>query len=169
MTTIAFDPAAFRVLYPQFANAGTYPDVMLNDWWATATSIVSADDYGCLVLTGTKRVQALNLLTAHIGTLFQRIQAGGHARHAAIGHNRQNGRDAHTAAHQDAIPMVVVTDRLRRPGAHVASGGGRGGLFRRVGYPERAAFRKAGGSFECRPSRGSPAPMLTGYGCSWPA
>jgi hypothetical protein len=148
MTTIAFNPAAFRVLYPQFANAGTYPDVMLNDWWATATSIVSADDYGCLVLTGTKRVQALNLLTAHIGTLFQRIQAG-----ETMPVMPQSATIDKTAVTLTPPPTKTQFQwwlSLTGYGAQVLmllQVAAVGGFYAGVGYPERAAFRKAGGFF----------------------
>lgn len=74
MTTIVFDVAAFRVSFPEFANATTYPDATLEINWDIATCYISDEDYGYL---STKcRTLALNLMTAHITKLSGLINAG---------------------------------------------------------------------------------------------
>lgn len=76
MTTITFDPAAFRKAYPEFANTTCAPDERLQGWFDTAAVYISAQDNACYMLAGARRVLALNLLTAHIGTLFEMVKAG---------------------------------------------------------------------------------------------
>lgn len=75
MTTIVFDVAAFRVAFPQFANATAYPDVTLQGYWDVAVLYVSDEaDYGRL--TGAARARAIDLLTAHLAALSALIAAG---------------------------------------------------------------------------------------------
>ena len=64
MTTITFDIEQFREQFPEFSNETTYPDVMLQMYFAMATCYVSDEDYGCL--SGACRGLALNLMTAHL-------------------------------------------------------------------------------------------------------
>lgn len=75
MTTIVFDVAAFRVAFPQFASATTYPDLTLQGFWDVAILYVSDDaDYGRL--QGGARARVLDLLTAHLAALSLAIAAG---------------------------------------------------------------------------------------------
>lgn len=73
---IVFDPTAFRALFPAFANTGTYPDATLQSWFDLATGYISTTNFNGLMLGGAARVQALNLLTAHLGAIFGLIAAG---------------------------------------------------------------------------------------------
>jgi len=74
MTIIAFDAAAFRVLFPAFVNSTTYPDATLQAYWDTAVLYISATNYG--YLNGTARTRAINLLTAHIAKLADALALG---------------------------------------------------------------------------------------------
>jgi len=64
MTTIVFDIPSFRLKFPEFANATTYPNEMLQIYWDTATCYINNEDYGCL--SGSCRELALNYMTAHL-------------------------------------------------------------------------------------------------------
>ena len=73
---IPFDPAAFRLAYGQFANVQCFPDAQLQAWWDIATTTISAQDNACYALNGASRVSALNMLTAHMGALFDMAKKG---------------------------------------------------------------------------------------------
>jgi len=75
MTILTFNVSAFRVEFPEFANATTYPDATLQAYWDRATCYINANsDDGDL--NGTCRQGALNLLTAHIALLSTQLTAG---------------------------------------------------------------------------------------------
>ncbi len=76
MSLIVFDPAAFRAQFKAFENTSCYPNITLEGWFEMATAYISAEDNCCYMLSGAKRALALNLLTAHIGTLFKIINEG---------------------------------------------------------------------------------------------
>lgn len=77
MTVIAFDPTAFRAMFsPRFDNTQCFSDTVLAGWWTIAGSTVSNQDCSCYALTGADRVQACNLMTAHIGFIFGLANAG---------------------------------------------------------------------------------------------
>lgn len=78
MAVITFDVTAFRAAFPQFANLTKYPDARLQGYFDSASCIINNNDYGCGSLTGTCRVRALNLQTAHLAALAD-IIAGGQA------------------------------------------------------------------------------------------
>jgi hypothetical protein len=62
--TITFDPAAFRVLFPQFADILKFPDLALQANFGLATNYVSTSSYGDMPVSA--RTYALNLMTAHL-------------------------------------------------------------------------------------------------------
>ena len=64
MSTITLDPAAFRALFPQFADAAKWPDAALSIQFGAATGYVSADTYGDMPVAA--RTNALYLMTAHL-------------------------------------------------------------------------------------------------------
>lgn len=69
--TITFDVAAFRLAFPAYADPVTYSDANLQAWFTAATGYISSS-YGyswcnpIVGLSGAQRVQALNLMTAHL-------------------------------------------------------------------------------------------------------
>lgn len=75
MTILTFDVTAFRLAFPAYANATTYPDATLQMYWNMATCYI--DDNGSYgFLQGTCRQTALNLLTAHLAYTADLIAAG---------------------------------------------------------------------------------------------
>lgn len=78
MTTIAFDPVAFRALFPAFANTATYPDVVLQLYWDTGTAYIDDETGGCFCggMTIPQRTLALNYMAAHLAALNALIAAG---------------------------------------------------------------------------------------------
>ena len=71
---IEFDVAAFRIQFPEFSDDTEYPDAVLQMNFAEGTCYVSDGDYG--VLSGTCRVLALNLMTAHLTKLNTEANSG---------------------------------------------------------------------------------------------
>ena len=67
MTLHVFDPAAFRVQCPEFADPLIYPDVKLQVYWDLATTYIEPND-GCLI-SGSRLQVALNWMTAHLAKL----------------------------------------------------------------------------------------------------
>lgn len=72
---VTFDVTVFREQFTAYANAVTYPDSTLQMFFDTATCYVS--DADCGRLTGTCRLRALNLMTAHLVALSDIINTGG--------------------------------------------------------------------------------------------
>ena len=147
MSTITFDAATFRVLFPQFANAASFPDVKLQADFDMATAYVSADTYGDMPVAA--RGQALNLMTAHLLALG-----------VIIAQNNYQGQvGIVTGAVVDHVQITLTPPPVKSQwqwwlnttpyGAQLvgllqaqAAGG-----FYVGGLPERAAFRKVGGYF----------------------
>lgn len=77
MTTIAFDPAAFRLLFPAFSDPTKYPDILLQAWFNAATSFVTKYWNNCSWMTLQQNTDALNYATAHIAALNADIAGGG--------------------------------------------------------------------------------------------
>lgn len=65
MTTHTLDLATFRTLFPVFADATKYPDVLIQTWYTVAGEYIGLDDY-CAGLNGTTLDLALMQLTAHL-------------------------------------------------------------------------------------------------------
>jgi hypothetical protein len=72
---VAFVPADFRVLYPQFTNPPT-TDAMLQNYFLLATLVLN-NSCGSIVSDANEREQLLNLLVAHIATLVPIQPAAG--------------------------------------------------------------------------------------------
>lgn len=62
------DPTTFRTAFPEFANAGIYPDSMVTAWITVATSLVNPTRWMELTDLG------IQLVTAHHLTLGARDQ-----------------------------------------------------------------------------------------------
>lgn len=63
ITIPAFDPAAFRLLFPAFADPVAYPDAMLEAYWAMAQCFIYPS---CIWACDDCIVFALQLMTAHL-------------------------------------------------------------------------------------------------------
>lgn len=147
MSTITLDPAAFRALFPQFADPAKYPDAALSIQYGMATSYVSADTYGDMPLAA--RTNALYLMTAHLLALG-----------VIIAQNNYTGQVGIVqGAVVDHVQITLTPPPVKSEwqwwlnttpyGAQLlgllqaqAAGG-----FYVGGLPERAAFRKVGGIF----------------------
>lgn len=146
MTTIVFDPAAFRLAYPAFNDTVCYPNALLQGWFDAATSYISDEANGCLALSGGAQVLALNLMTAHIGQIFQTIKDG-------------DTPALMQSAQVDKVRVEVTPPPVKSQFSWWLSQTGYGqqllallgtagvGGFYVGGLPERAAFRHVGGGF----------------------
>lgn len=74
MAVHTFDVAAFRLQFPAFANAATYPDALLSGYFTMATCYIDPND-GC-ILAGDCLQLALDLMTAHLAALYGDINSG---------------------------------------------------------------------------------------------
>ncbi len=74
MAQHTLDIAAFRAMFPAFADVAKYPDVTLSMWWTMATSYIH--DYDNCLICGDTLQLALNLMTAHLAQSFTLIGAG---------------------------------------------------------------------------------------------
>lgn len=147
MTTITLDPAAFRALFPQFADPTPYPDIRLTAFFSLATGYVSADTYGDMTVAA--RTNALYFMTAHLLALGVIIAQNNYSGQPGIVINSRVG--------DVQVQMQPPPERgqwrywlnLTPYGAQLVallemqSAGG----FYVEGLPERSAFRKVGGVF----------------------
>ena len=145
MSTITLDPAAFRALFPQFADPVKWPDAALSIQFGAATGYVSADTYGDMPVAA--RTNALYLMTAHLLALG-----------VIIAQNNYSGQvGVVQGAVVDHVQITLTPPPVKSQwqwwlnttpyGAQLlglldaqAAGG-----FYVGGLPERAAFRKVGG------------------------
>ncbi len=74
MAVISFDVVAFRAQCPAFQDATTYPNSILQGYWDAAICYISPNDYGYLI--GDCRLKAINLMTAHLTALSDKIASG---------------------------------------------------------------------------------------------
>lgn len=144
MTAITFDVAQFRLAFPAFASAVTYPSPVLAAYWDAATCYISDSDWG--YLRGDCRRQALNLLTAHL------TQTG----YAAAAGQSQGTVITSTV---DKITVTLLAPPVRNGWQFWLTSSPYGvrlwalltvrsvGGFMVGGSNERGAFRKAGGNF----------------------
>lgn len=148
MTTspITFDVAAFRLQFPEFSNDTTYPDVLLQMYFASATTFICASYSSCEYLRDNARQNALYLLTAHLAKLGALIAAGEVPQQMkSAGIDKVNVSIEPppnktqfqwwlglTGYGQQLLALLMVK--------------GVGGFYA-GGLPERAAFRKVGGIY----------------------
>lgn len=147
MAEHTLDLAQFRALFPAFADTTKFPDVMIEAQWLAATGFMGSYD-GCLI-SGNQLQLALNYLTAHLLQSWVLIQTGGPS--ATVG--------VTTGAVVDKVQVQMAPPPIKNGWQYwlattpygiylwgllsAASAGG----FYVGGLPERAAFRKVGGTF----------------------
>lgn len=147
MTTITFDAAAFRALFaPAFDSTVTYPTPLLQLYFNLGTTIVTNQDSACYALNGDARAEALNLLVAHMATLFTQINAG-------------EVPSLETSATIDRISVTVQPPPATTQFAWWLGLTGYGQILLAIlqvsmiggdyigGLPERFGFRRVGGGF----------------------
>jgi hypothetical protein len=152
MTDIAFNVTAFRAQFPGFANTGTYPDATLDGYFSFATGYISATpQWGIGGLTLNQQTLALNLMTAHLATIGQRIATYGADSGRVSGFiSSESVKDvSYTlkppegfSAFGQWLSQTPYGQQLYAL-LNVASAGG----FYVGGLPEGRAFRKLGGRF----------------------
>lgn len=147
MAEHTLDLTQFRALFPAFVDPIKFPDVMIEAQWSAATGIMGKWD-GCLI-SGDQLQLALNYLTAHLLQSWVLIQAGGPS--ASVG--------VTVGATVDKVQVQMSPPPIKNGWQYwlattpygiylwgllsAASAGG----FYVGGLPERAAFRKVGGTF----------------------
>lgn len=144
---ITFNPTAFRVLFPQFANPTAFPDIKLQADFGLATAYVSPDTYGSM--PEAARGQALNLMTAHLLALGVIIAKGNYSGQPGIVTGSSVGDVSVTLQPPPQRGQWGWWLNLTPYGAQLAAlldAQSVGGFFV-GGLPERAAFRKVGGIF----------------------
>ena len=78
MATVSFDACSFRGTYPQFDNLGTYPDTVLDAYFATASLYIDSNLGMNEFLSDAQLALALNLMTAHLAGISA-VAASGQA------------------------------------------------------------------------------------------
>jgi len=147
MAEHTFDVAAFRLLYPAFANPVTFPDAYLSAQWTAATVYLGKYD-GCL-LSGDTLQLALNLMTAHLCQINVMLAAGGTTPTIGVMVSAtvdkvtvsnmpppaSNGWKYWLATTPYGLQLWALLQRASAGGLYIG------------GSSERRAFRKAGGIF----------------------
>lgn len=144
MSNVVFNLTLFRAQFPAFANTGTYPDLLLEQYFSSACDYISPADYG--YLNGASRLNALNMMVAHLAQLFTILGAG-----------QTPGIVDSATIDKVSVSLVPPPEKdqfqwwlnLTPYGAMLLAllaVKGVGGLYR-GGRPELGAFRKAGGYY----------------------
>ena len=147
MSTITLDPAAFRALFPQFADPVKWPDAALSIQFGAATGYVSADTYGDMTVAA--RTNALYLMTAHLLALGVIIAQNNYSGQVGV---VQGAVVDHVQITHTPPPVKSQWQWWLNTTPHGAQLLGlleaqaAGGFFV-GGLPERAAFRKVAGIF----------------------
>lgn len=74
MATHTLDLAEFRLQFPEFANATTYPDATIQRWWDMAINYINPADSA--YFSGAALGFAVSLMTAHLAKSFTLISSG---------------------------------------------------------------------------------------------
>lgn len=147
MAQHTLDLVTWRLLFPAFANATTYPDVYVQAQWGAAITWLPEYD-GCL-MSGPSLQTALNLMTAHLMQLNVMIAAGGALPTLGVQTSAtidkvsvtnapppiKNGWQQWLSLTPYGAQLWALLTRLSAGGLYVG------------GRPERSAFRQVGGRF----------------------
>lgn len=152
--TQAYDDAAFRQLFTAFADTTKWPETSLSMYWTVATDYISVSDNPCNMLNGNSLALALNLMTAHLATLFN-----ADATNVADGDAPGQPGGVEVSASVGAVSVSMLPPPIKDAWDYwlnqtsygqqllallkVKSVGG----FYVGGLPERTGFRKVGGVF----------------------
>lgn len=153
MAAHTFDPAAFRAMFPAFADTNKYPDALLSGYFSIAALYMDNND-NCL-LSGDTLQFALNLMTAHLTQLM--TQAAG-SMTGGVGAGGVGG--VMTSATIDKVSVTVAAPPTRDGWQYwlattpygqqlwaLLIGASVGGVYV-GGLPERRGFRKVYGTFQ---------------------
>jgi hypothetical protein len=76
MASIQYNDAAFRLQFPVYSDAATYPQATIQQYWNNATAYLSNQIGNCFNgMNLNQQTLALNLMTAHLLTLSLIIAA----------------------------------------------------------------------------------------------
>lgn len=98
MASVTFDPAAFKVCYPEFASVA---DARLSFFFTQACLYLSNESTSP-VQNIARRSLLLNMITAHIGFINGALSADGQAR--PVGRVSQAGEGSVNASFEDLTP-----------------------------------------------------------------
>jgi hypothetical protein len=149
MTTITFDPAAFRLAIPAFANSVCFSDATLLANFDTACAYVSpSGGCYCSPWTDAQLALALNYMTGHITKTNQailddeplEIVKAGSISKVRVEIVPPPGADSDSLTYW--LSLTPYGRALLALLALVTAGG-----FYFGGLPERSAFRRVGGGF----------------------
>lgn len=71
MAQHTLDIAAFRAMFPAFADSAAFPDASIQTWWDMAVQYIN--DFDNCLISGATLQFALNLMTAHLAQSFTLI------------------------------------------------------------------------------------------------
>jgi hypothetical protein len=152
-----FDPSAFRLMYPEFADKTKYPDAMLEMYWDLATVFVSTEGCPCGSVSGKQRQAILNMLTAHLLALSTQAQGDGSTPGGSGGSASAGGYETSSHIGEISVSRMAppATDGWQFWLAQTPYGQQLWALlgllavggFAIGGLPERTGFRKIGGVF----------------------
>lgn len=151
---LTFDVDLFRQQFPEFADTTTYPTPMLQMYWTLANQFIATDGGPCAMLEGDSAALALNMMTAHILSLWKQNAdaAGGAGAGTDQGGFQTSASIGEISVSKLAPPVKGAWDwwLAQTPygqalwallGVKSVGGLSVGGL------PEREGFRKIGGVF----------------------
>ena len=144
MSTITFDVAEFRLLFPAYADPVKYPDALLQANWDIATCYIS--DQNCGYLNESCRKYALNLMTAHITAIGDIIAGGGTLSVKSSSSIDKISVSVVPPSTPDGYKWWLSTTPYGLSLSALLSVKSAGGLYV-SGLPETSAFRRVGGIF----------------------
>jgi len=150
--SVAYDDALFRAQFPEFADTGAFPEVLVSMFFGVATLWIDAAGNPCRILSGDRLPYALNLMTAHLMMLSKEqstsssgagTEQGGFVTNASVGEvsvgtlapPAKDGWQWWMAKTPYGQTLWAFLKMLAVGGMSVG------------GLPERNSFRKAGGVF----------------------
>ena len=150
----AYNDTNFRQLFQAFANVVTWPQATLQMYWNVASDYISTKDSPCNMLNGASLQLALDLMCAHIATLFSND-----ANNVAAGESPGQTSGIETSASIGAVSVSTLPPPVKDAWDYWLNQTSYGqqllallkiksvGGFSVGGLPERQNFRKTGGVF----------------------
>lgn len=150
----AYNDANFRQLFKAFSDSTLWPEPTLQMYWAVASDYISTKDSQCNMLNGASLQLALDLMCAHLTTLFN-----ADANNAAAGESPGQAVGIETSASIGAVSVSNLPPPVKDAWDYWLNQTSYGqqllallkiksvGGFSVGGLPERQAFRKSGGVF----------------------
>lgn len=146
MTMPSYNDANFRMQFPAFANATTYPEVMVQGYWTMGTAYINEDGGPGWNCNPAQLQLALDLMAAHLAASYTLINAGIPSVVVVGSTEGTVSVSMMPPPAKSAFGYWLATTpygtQLRALLKAVANVG-----FYVGGLPERAAFRKVGGAF----------------------